>query len=152
MEQFLNFLADFQPIYEATEASVYNRTERYAGTLDAIATIQGRKLVLDAKTGKAVYPEVALQLAAYRYAEFMGLPDGSEETMREVDGAAALHLADDGYELIDVQADESVFRSFLYVREVFRFQEEQSKAVLRGPLHPGPISPEQRAFAEAVQP
>lgn len=141
MKAFERFLAKYEPDYELTEASVYNRTEHYAGTLDAIATIgrgphKGRRFVVDTKTGgKAVYPEVALQLAAYRFAEFIGLPDGSEEPMRPVDGAFALHLPESGeFDVVDVQADQEVFRAFLYVREVFRFTSETSKAVLRGTL------------------
>jgi hypothetical protein len=102
MRAFERFLAKYEPDYELTEASVYNRSEHYAGTLDAILTVgrgphKGRKFVADLKTGgKAIYPEVALQLAAYRYAEFIGLPDGSEEAMRDVDGAVALHLPETG--------------------------------------------------------
>jgi hypothetical protein len=134
MEAFEQFLTDYQPVYEATEASVYNRTEKYAGTLDGIATIAGRKILLDTKTGKGVYPEVGLQLAAYRYAEFIGLPDGSEEPMHEVQGAAVLHLPESGgYQLIEVLADQAVFRAFLYVRECFRFQEQLSKEIIVGP-------------------
>jgi hypothetical protein len=86
------------------------------------------------KSGKGVYEEVALQLAMYRHAEFIGLPDGSEAQMPQVDGACALHLRDDGYDLIDVQADEEVFRFALHVREVYRWETDVKKHVLRGPL------------------
>lgn len=136
MRSFRMFLEDIQPVFTATEASVYNRTEKYAGTLDGIATmtlpLQERpgSYLIDAKSGKGVYPEVALQLAAYRHAEFIGLPDGSEAPMPKVDGALALHLTPAGYRLIEVQADDEVFRAFLYAREVFRWSEETSKAVL----------------------
>lgn len=136
LRAFERFLADFNPVYEATEASVYNRTQRYAGTLDAIVTLQlplaaaPARFILDAKSGKGVYPEVGLQLAAYRYAEFIGLPDGGEAPMPAVDGALALHLAPLRYRLIEVRADEDVFRSFLFAREVFRWQEETAKTVL----------------------
>lgn len=134
MDAFVQFLDDYSPAYEATEASVYNRSEKYAGTLDAIATIGGRKLLLDTKTGKGVYPEVGLQLAAYRHAEFIGLPNGDEGPMPAVDGAAVLHLPESGgYELLEVRADAEVFTAFLYVRECFRFQEELSKGVILGP-------------------
>jgi hypothetical protein len=136
MVRFIQFLSDYKPEFEATEASVYNRTERYAGTLDAIATLGNRKLLLDVKTGKGVYPEVALQLAAYRYAEFIGLPNGDEEMMPEVDGCAVIHLPETpGYDLIEMRADEDVFLAFRYCREVFRWQEETSKTVLLGTPH-----------------
>ena len=147
---FRQFLADFRPKYARVaerdhwlaEASVYNRTERYAGTLDAIADIPGLgRVLIDYKSSKGVYPETALQLAAYRHAEFIGLPDGTEWPMPPVDGCAVLHLpahdegweptADDpGYAFKPVIADEQVFRAFKYVREVFRFMEETSRGVI----------------------
>jgi hypothetical protein len=152
MLAFERFLADYEPEFSMTEASVYNRSERYAGTLDGIVTIDGRVLVGDIKSGKAIYPEVALQLAAYRFAEFIGAPDGSEKAMYPTDGAFALHLPAEGgsYDVVDVRADEEVFKAFLYMRESFRWMEELSKTVLLGPLQAGGNEAE-RAFREAVQ-
>jgi hypothetical protein len=137
MLQYVAFLEEYRPKILAAEASVYNRSQSYAGTLDAIASFGKRKLIYDIKTGKGVYPEVGLQLAAYRYAEFIGLPDGSEREMPKVDGCAVLHLTDQGYDFREVQADEDIFRSFLYVREVFRFQDSVAKHVL-GPTIKAP--------------
>lgn len=136
MEAYVRFLDDLQPAFTATEASVYNRTERYAGTLDAIIRCtlplhdQPGTYLLDTKSGKGVYPEVGLQLAAYRYAEFIGLPDGSEAPMHNVDGGLCLHVRPEGYKLIEVRCDEEVYRAFLYAREVFRWLEDTSKTVL----------------------
>lgn len=134
MKQFEKWLADYEPEFGATEVSVYNRSEHYAGTLDGFATIQGRTGIGDYKSGKGLYPEVALQLAAYRHAEFMGLPDGSEEPLPAVDFAWALRLADNDYQFEEVRADREVFNAFKYVREVFRWSEETSKSVLLGPV------------------
>lgn len=147
MRAFEQFLSDFEPTFTATEASVYNRTQRYAGTLDAIATLtlplqeQPISALFDVKTGKGVYAEVGLQLAAYRYAEFIGLPDGSKAPMPEVDGALCLHLTPEGYRLIEVRADDEVFQAFLYAREVFRWLEDTSKSVLG--LEYGPTKQEE---------
>jgi hypothetical protein len=150
MDGFKAFVADCRPDFHNVEASVYNRTENYAGTLDAIATIRGRRYLLDIKTGKGVYPEVGLQLSAYRMAEFIGGADFDEVPMPEVDACAVLHLPEaGGYELVDVRADDEVFRAFLYVREVFRWQNETSKNVILGPLELGG-SEAARAFQEAV--
>jgi hypothetical protein len=146
MQQFERFLADFEPEYVMTEATVFNKTHRYAGTLDAIVELgrdvsddgahwsPGRLFIIDQKTSKAIYPEVALQLAMYRHAEFIGLPDGSERPMPKVDGACALQLLDHDYELVDVDTSEEVFRYTLHVREVYRWKLEMEKHVLRGPL------------------
>jgi hypothetical protein len=150
MQAFGSFLSDFSPEFLVSEATVFNRTEHYAGTLDAIAKIrasgttlesagQERTFLIDFKTGKGVYPESALQLAAYRFAEFICAPDGSEQPIPEIEGGAVLHLTDEGYELIEVVCDEAVFKTFLYVRECFRWQEEQSKTVLLPAMMPAPV-------------
>lgn len=129
------FVADFQPEFLMSEATIWNRTEHYAGTLDWIAKI-GRKVVLgDVKTGKGIYPEVALQLCAYAHGEFVLMPDGSEEPLPAVDGAVALHLRPDGYEVIPVHLSDEVWDAFRYVREVFRWSDETSKGVLGNPIH-----------------
>jgi hypothetical protein len=121
MASFCAFLEDFRPTYELTEATVYNRRYSYAGTLDFIARIGDELILGDIKTGKGVYDEVALQLAAYRYAEFIGLPDGTEAPLPVVDAVRVLHLTPRRYELIPVEAGEAQFRTFLYAQQVHGF-------------------------------
>lgn len=142
LQSFRHFLDDFKPEILASEATVYSPAESYAGTLDLIAGIGGRRILIDYKTGKDIYPDVALQLAAYAHAELVLLPDGTSEPMVPVDGAAALHLRefdpttpdDRGYSLIPVDIGPAVWDAFRYVREVMRFQEETSKGVLSQPM------------------
>jgi hypothetical protein len=131
MKQFARFIEEHEPDIEMVEAPVYNSTERYAGTLDMVAKFDGKRVLLDTKTGeKGPYPDVGLQLAAYRFAEFRGLPDGSASPMPKVDTCAVLKLTDDEYKLFEVKADEEVFMAFKYVREVFRWAERTSKHVI----------------------
>jgi len=136
MTAFRDWLEDFEPVFEAVEAPCFSRSQRYAGTLDAIIVVDGQKLLIDYKTGKGVYPEVGLQLAAYRYAEtFLGMPDASEAPMPEVDGCAVVHLKPNGtYDFIPIRADQEVWRAFLYAREVFRFLNETATSVVGAPL------------------
>jgi hypothetical protein len=134
LDGFLRFLDEWQPAYEMSEATVYSRRYGYAGTLDAIATIDGARTLIDYKTGKGVYGEVALQLAAYRFAEFVGMPNGDEVPVGPVDAAAVLHLTPDGYFLIPVTADEVAFRFFLYAQQVRIFGESVSREVLGAPM------------------
>lgn len=150
VEAFLAFLDDFEPEFEAVEAPVFSRAQKYAGTLDAIAVFPtladhpmyahlGRppRLIIDYKSGKGVYSEVGLQLAAYRFADtFLGMPDGSEAPMPEVDGGAVVHLRPDGYELVPVRCDEEIFNAFLYAREIYRWGLETSRDVIGNPLKP----------------
>src|SRR5262249_38312583 len=70
------------------EASVYNPSENYAGTLDGIVELNGQRLLYDIKTtahgphavsrdGKPKrrppFPEVALQMTAYAHATHVGI-------------------------------------------------------------------------------
>lgn len=130
-----SFVAEFAPEFIASEATIWNRTEKYAGTLDWIAKI-GNKVVLgDVKTGKGVYAEAALQLCAYAHGEFILLPDGSEEPLPAIDGAVVLHLRADGYEVVPAYIGPEVWDAFRYVREVFRWSDEISKNALGNPIH-----------------
>ncbi len=90
------------------ERSVCNFTMRYAGTFDRIDTISHFEgcLVADIKSGKAVYPEVALQLAAYANAEWFLEPDGTiggpmPADLRK-DVALVIHLTETKCQLIPV--------------------------------------------------
>jgi predicted RecB family nuclease len=58
--------AQFLPI--ASEKLVISREHEYAGTADLIGTLNGKLALLDIKTGRRVYPEYKLQLAAYAIA------------------------------------------------------------------------------------
>ena len=49
----------------SAEEKLYHRKHKYAGTVDALANINGEYCVIDWKTSKAVYPEYHLQVAAY---------------------------------------------------------------------------------------
>lgn len=130
LEHFDAFDRAFRPEWMLSEATVWNRTESYAGTLDWIARIGNTVVLGDTKSGKDVYPEVAIQLAAYQRAEFVLMPDGSEEPMPATDGACVLHLTDEGYRLVPVHITEDTYRTFLHCREMFRWQDEFSKAAL----------------------
>jgi hypothetical protein len=88
-------------------------------------------IVVDFKTGNAVYSEVALQLAPYARAEFIGARDGvTELPMPEVALGAVLHLTPKGYRFRLVRIDQPIFEAFCFAREVYRFVNETGKTVL----------------------
>jgi hypothetical protein len=133
---FTNWLDDYHPEFLAAEATVFNRTQAYAGTLDTIVRVElpsGVVItpVVDFKTGKAIYPEVALQLAPYARGEFIGHPDGvTELPMPTVDSGAVLHLTPNGYQFRLVRIDQEIYEAFLFVRESYRFAIDLAKTVL----------------------
>ena len=71
-DNFLKWVEEAKPKFLASEKVVWHREAFYAGTLDFVAEINGKKMLGDIKTGSNIYPEMWLQLAAYQYAlEYM---------------------------------------------------------------------------------
>lgn len=150
-EQFLRFLADFNPTFLHVERAVFG--DGYAGSFDFIADIPGHgRLLVDIKTGKSVHPEsVALQLAAYRYAPIMPEPEWVEMTpdhfytwhnpkrggtfTPKVDGCAVLHLRPRSHKLIPVEAGPEQHRTFLYALQVWHHLRDAGR-LLGDPLTP----------------
>jgi hypothetical protein len=134
MHQFDRFLRDWTPEFEVAEATVFNKTKQYAGTLDFTAKFPtlGGLYVCDVKSGRAVYPEVGLQLAAYRGAEFLETKAGSFD-MPETVGGMTLHLRPGEYKLLHIECGAEQLRVFEYAREIYRFVQETSKLVIGEP-------------------
>jgi hypothetical protein len=130
---FERFCAEQQPVWLASEQTVVSRRYGYAGTLDAIATLDNRVTLLDVKTGRGVYPEVCLQLAAYAHADFAAQPDGSEQPLPAIVAGAVLHLRPGGYQLLPVPVGQAVLEAFLAALAVFRFTTELAPHVLPDP-------------------
>jgi hypothetical protein len=138
VEAYARFLDRWDMESVATEASIAHTEYRYAGTLDAI--VKSPKLgtiLMDVKTGQSVWGEVALQLAAYRYADLLqtatetvgprggrkaGIP--TEEPMPPVDACYVAHVLGDDVELLPVSVDEYTFETFLYLQEIYLWHEQ----------------------------
>jgi len=101
VESYLRWLDEWQPVPLLTEAPVGHRVHWWAGTLDSLVLMDGANWLIDIKTGSGVYPEAALQLAAYSGAEF-AVVDGVEVPLPAVDHLAVLHVREDGYDLVPV--------------------------------------------------
>lgn len=164
-EQYRNFLNDHKPEFLLAEAPVYSPSRFYAGTLDSIMVLHGKPVVADIKTcdfaigtknesgrerSRPPYPETALQLAAYRRAELVGLlseqryaggkryylfdPDADHKPMPPTEGAVCVVVSPADYQVVPVRTDDSVFRAFLAARECARFQVETSKTLFGPPI------------------
>jgi hypothetical protein len=137
VESYVRFLDEWDPVVILSETAVANLTIGYAGTLDLVADMAGERWLCDVKTGRTgIYGETALQLAAYRYAEHYLDDKGEMQPMVQVDRCAAIWVRADGYDLLPVRADESVFTEFRYAGRVARWQTETSKTVVSEALRP----------------
>ena len=130
VNSFVKFMTERRPEFIESEVTLWSRTYDYAGTADWIAVIGGRVILGDNKTGKRVYDEVGLQLAALANADFIIREDGSEEPLPVIEGLAALHLRPRSYRLVEVLDREECFRAFLACRELFEWHQVTAPEVL----------------------
>lgn len=137
VESCARFLDEFDFRAEHVEAVVYSETRRHVGTLDIIGTVilpdlpeyeyieqdaDGRSRGLfDWKTGRSgIFGDVALQLAPYRFSEYLITDSGVVIDMPEVDFCAGIHVRADGYEVRPLVCTKDTYRDFLYVAQVAR--------------------------------
>lgn len=157
LDSFEQWLDVVQPSFEALEMTVYAPQYRYAGTLDGIATVNGMHGVLDYKctlqhdderTRKGPWNSVALQLAAYRHAQFVAvwkarryenfsrryylLSPGERAmavAMPATDHGLVLHVSPDHCDLHVVATGEETFEGFLAAVDATRWLELEGDAV-----------------------
>lgn len=160
LDHFLRFVADWEVEFEASEMTVGNFTDGYAGKLDylfrsrpiaAALKVPADTLFLgDTKTGgeldeKGVYPEAGLQMSAYRRAEVCWLRDGTQLPMPKLhDVGIVLHLRPEGYRPMPLKCGDDVFDAFLHVWQVAEFKRVLAKSVV-GEALTLPVSEERAA-------
>lgn len=139
------FLADHAPEFEATELTVANPADGWAGTCDGWArlprTVYGNTLViLDYKTSKSARSKTAMQLAAYQRATVGWLKDGTEVEPPRAEHAVLVHLRPDaypdtGYAIYPLDTSDAVYAAFLSVRDVaLNWTKGLAKTALGEPL------------------
>lgn len=139
VDSYLAFAQQYRIEELAVERMVINRRYRYAGSLDLIARIDGEPAIwlLDWKTGASgIWPETALQLAAYAHAEAMVDPDGTEHPMPPIDHAAGVWLRADGFDVVPVDVSPETFRVFLYAQQLAHFTNAERSRFVHDALPP----------------
>lgn len=122
----------------ASEVLVGSRSYAYGGRLDTISTIttveRGQHLALiDWKTGKSFWTDVAMQLAGYAFADFWVQPSdgGAEQPMPHLDAFYIAHIKDDSAELYPIQVTADTWRAFQAARRLWE-QTKQKRADVVG--------------------
>jgi hypothetical protein len=139
VDTFLRFADEWHLDPVAVEAPVVSVAFRYMGTIDCLGLVgtPGRMALLDWKTGASgVFPEAALQLAAYAHADFYIDTKGGEHAMPNIDLAAAVWLQDDRYEVKPVDIGEATFGAFLCAQEVAHFTRRPRNEVVLDAVKP----------------
>jgi hypothetical protein len=108
-EAFVSFYREHVLDVLLIEQTVFDPDQRYAGTLDAqIEAKDGRVIVCDWKTSAKLWPEHAIQGAAYWSAPRIANASGSFAALR-ADGIWIVRLGADGnYEVREVDREKAV--------------------------------------------
>lgn len=147
---FAEFLEAVNPELVRAEDVVWSDKYEYAGSFDAWLRVwvdeeAGRitpdrsgtpqLIMVDWKTTRSTYADVALQLAAYIHADYVLSGETGEcEEMPVFDGAAVLHITDSTWTFKPVRADSEVFEYFLHLRQVFQWERDMSRHVFGKPV------------------
>lgn len=114
-----------QPTFLYTEVEVVNRTIDYGGRFDSFIRLPptdkfpaGEVCMVDIKTGKAIYTEVALQLTAYDHSE-QALLGGKLFKMPKADSLAVLLLHEDEYRFQRIKPSELYWDAFKAARTLW---------------------------------
>jgi hypothetical protein len=138
--QAADFLDAMQVETIASERAVYHDTFRYGGRFDLVASIHGQIWLLDFKTGASgVWPEMALQQAAYRYASHMQAanPADDDVPMVPVAHVGIVWVRPDGWQLIPVRADKDSWQAFLATIPLYRFLGMRREDTVGAPVAAG---------------
>lgn len=121
LDAFKQWMSDYSVEIVEQEKTIYHEEEGYAGTLDLLAKVNNNELitVVDVKTGKAIYPEAFLQIAAYR--------EAVEIAGTETNGAGVLLLKPRGGYAYEYTPDtERKYEGFLAAKTLYEaINEEQ---------------------------
>jgi hypothetical protein len=148
VKQYARFMAELHPIYVGVEQMVVSLTHAYAGTGDdwckfpaesiprlaewGFKTVTPDSLfAFDTKTGKGIYPEHGLQLAALDNAEYWGWAD--REDLIDAPRAThfgILHLLDDDYKLVPYDVGPEEFETFLALQTAYEWRETRAKSIM----------------------
>lgn len=96
----------------------------WGGTFDLLAKdADGRTVLADIKTGKGVYREAALQLAAYGLATLVQFTDGKVYPMPKIDRYVILHVTTAGVREVEVSVGTAEHMAFLACLDLHHWTE-----------------------------
>ena len=116
---FLDWSQENNIKIEQTEVRLHNKDEGYAGTCDAIGTVGDDSVLLDWKTGKGIFPEARLQVAAYAVACGAALK-------KFISRAYIVRFGknNSGFEVVEVGYEEisEAYQTFLAAKKIYEWQ------------------------------
>lgn len=126
------FLAEHEIEPWHTEISMFG--QGYAGTADLIGVVDGKAAVLDYKSGKGLYDEVSLQLAALRACDVM-VVDGEIVDVPPTEIGVAVLIKPDGYLIKQVDDLDACYRAFMSLLDVWRWKYADGRKLVDYPVN-----------------
>lgn len=121
--QFGGIVERYNPEFIESEFTVWSDKYGYAGTADLAAYIGAQRwtTLIDNKTGKSPYPDMAMQLGALAFADFILDEDGTEREIPPFTHFAILHIRPMSATLVPIprEAIDAWFNAFLGLKVVF---------------------------------
>lgn len=123
-----SWLTQVKPVTLFTEVTLFHAG--YAGTADAIISVDGETWLIDFKTSKALYDEVALQLSALAACPQLHDGEGLVDTP-SIDRVAAVRIGRDGeWEMKEVVDPASSAAAFLSLLGAWNWKHSDEKALM----------------------
>lgn len=115
---FVNWYHSHDVCFLMSEKIVYSKEHNYLGTFDVLMTVDSELILGDFKTGKSIYPETKLQLAAYHQA----LKEEHSDWF-EVSKYMVLHFnkEDGSFETVEYEPSNEYFEHFNNLLKLKRF-------------------------------
>lgn len=130
LEAYRGFLARYGASSIVSSEKMVWSLAGYAGTYDALQMIDDELWLIDIKTSRTgPYPEWGLQLAAYRWADYIIVEqDPTLYPMPHIHRTGVLHLrpdlyTDTGWRLIEYPTDEVDYVAFLSILNTYQWKE-----------------------------
>ena len=148
---YRGFIESYRPQFhpDYIEFMVASVKYEYAGTMDMVCRIGGEVFLLDIKTSSKKidlspkgfpYPDTALQLAAGRWADFMGKPnDPKRYPIPPITRCGVVAVTPDDCQLIEYDVTPEDFRTFLAARKAWGWTQHRKEEVKRGPVAVPPV-------------
>lgn len=115
LQAYLKFRKEHAVKWDKIEYATHHEKDRYAGTLDRVGTVDGKRCILDLKTSYAVQKQLAIaQLNLYR--RMM-----EQDEAWQADALYILHLQKDGaYKLIEFDRNDEVPNALLTLHNLMK--------------------------------
>lgn len=141
------FTSDFEVEVVYVEPQLVNHEQKYSGSADLIATVNGELALIDHKSGNGLYGSTAYQLTAYAMCDTVVTGDGEDIPMPEITRTYGLWVRPGGYALYPMEFSQDTWDVVRAARLLYDLTKNDWK--YRGKaVNPNPVRSAGKAWGE----